>query len=194
MPALRNPVHESMCRDVAGGMSREAAWRAAGFGSRNSTRFFKRPEIAARVTELQEEFAEGSRISLAYLQERMLSYAQGDVTDYLEPRPYTDGKLRVRNLKELPPELRARIARVTIDKNGTINFEIYDKVKALETLIRSIGPTRLEVTGRDGGPINLSDPANLARLDEEELQMLQHVVLKIESHAAAEPAEAGEAE
>ena len=93
-----------------------------------------------------------------------------------------------------PPELRARIAKVTIDKSGTVNFEIYDKVKALETLMRSIGPTRLEVTGRDGGPINLSDPANLARLDEAELQMLQHVVLKIESHASAEPAENCEAE
>jgi len=138
MPALRNPVHDSMCRDVAGGMSREAAWRAHGFGSRNSTRFFKRPEVAARVDELRDEFNKGSAISLAYLQERLLALTKADVGHYLEKRPYSD-KLRVRDITGLPPELRACISEVTIDKNGTLNFKLHDKVKAIESLLRSIG-------------------------------------------------------
>jgi hypothetical protein len=127
-----------MCRDVAGGMTREASWRAAGFGSRNSTRFFKRPEVAARVAELREEFNKGSAISLAYLQEQLLHLTKADVGNYLEKRPYSD-KLRVKDITGLPPELRACISEVTIDKAGTLNFRLHDKTKAIETLLKSIG-------------------------------------------------------
>jgi hypothetical protein len=127
-----------MCRDVAGGMTREAAWRAAGLGSRNSTRFFKRPEVAARVAELREEFNKGSAISLAYLQEQLLALTKADVGLYLEKRPYSD-KLRVKDITGLPPELRACISEVTIDKAGTLNFRLHDKTKAIEALLKSIG-------------------------------------------------------
>jgi Terminase small subunit len=180
MPALRNPVHESMCRDVAGGMSREAAWRSAGFGSRNSTRFFKRPEVAARVEELREEFNKGSAISLAYLQERLLAFTTADIGNYLEKRPYSD-KLRVKDLTALPPELRACVSKVTIDRNGTLNFELHDKTKAIAELIKTVAPTKLEVTGPNGSA--LFDPDNLAKLDEDEVLLLKRLVAKIINNA-----------
>jgi hypothetical protein len=144
MPALRNPVHESMCRDVAGGMSREAAWRAAGFGSRNSTRFFKRPEVAARVEELRTAFNEGSKLQLAYLQESLLSLSKADIGVYFEKRPHSD-KLRVKDITALPAEVRAAISEVTIGKDGTINIKIHDKVKILETLAKTIAGPSVDV-------------------------------------------------
>jgi Terminase small subunit len=173
---LRNPVHESMCRDVAGGMSREAAWRAHGFGSRNSTRFFKRPEVAARVAELREEFNQGSAISLAYLQERLLAFTTADVGNYLEKRPYSE-KLRVKDLTALPPELRACVSKVTIDRNGTLNFELHDKTKAIEALIKTVAPSKFELTGANGAALFDSD--NLAKLNEEEVLLLKRLVAKV---------------
>jgi hypothetical protein len=176
MPALKNPVHDSMCRDVAGGMSREATWRAHGFGSRNSTRFFKRPEVAARVEELRQEFNEGSKISLAYLQEKLLNFTTADIGRYLEKRPYSD-KLRVKDLTALPPELRACVSEVTIDKNGTLNFRLHDKTKAIEALIKTVAPAKLEVTVPNGSA--LFDVNNLAKLDEDEILLLKRLVAKI---------------
>jgi hypothetical protein len=144
MPALRNPVHESMCRDVAGGMSREAAWRAAGFGSRNSTRFFKRPEVAARVEELRTEFNEGSKLQLAYLQESLLTLSKADIGAYFEKRPHSD-KIRAKDITSLPPEVRACISEVMIGKDGTVNLKIHDKVRVLEALVKTIAGPSVDV-------------------------------------------------
>jgi Terminase small subunit len=177
-------------------MSREAAWRAHGFGSRNSTRFFKRPAIAARVDELREEFNEGSRISLAYLQERLLAFTTADVGNYLERRPYSD-KLRVKDLTALPPELRACVSEVTIDKGGTLNFKLHDKTKAIDTLLKTLpgalAAGKVEVSGPGGAPLamlieHLLHPDNLAKLEDTEVETLRLIAHKIaddESPSAA---------
>jgi hypothetical protein len=140
MPRLKNAVHESLCRDVAGGMSREAAWRAHGFGSRNSTRFFNRPKIAGRVKELQAEFNEGAKLQLAYLQESLLLLSKADPGNYFEKAPHSS-RLRVKDITSLPPEVRACISDVMIGKDGIVNIKLHDKVKILEALARTIvGP------------------------------------------------------
>jgi hypothetical protein len=138
MPALANSTHESMVRDVAGGMTEYDAWRAAGNQSRNYTRFFSRPEVVARLAELREQFNERSAISLGYLPAQLLRLTKADIGNYLEKRPHS-ASLRVKDITGLPPELRACISEVTIDKAGTLNFKLHDKTKAIETLLKSIG-------------------------------------------------------
>jgi hypothetical protein len=143
-----------MCRDVAGGMSCEAAWRAHGFGSRNSTRFFKRPAIAQRVEELRREFNEAAAIHLRYIQEKLLSLASSDITNYFEQNQW--GSLRVkRNLAELPPEMRSAINGLKIDKNGRVEVKLESKAHAIDTLLKTLpgalAAGKLEVTGKDGG-------------------------------------------
>jgi hypothetical protein len=140
MPALANSTHEAMVRDVAGGMSEYDAWRAAGNQSRNYTRFFSRPEVRDRLAELRAQFNERSAISLAYLQAQLLRLTKADVGNYLEKAPHST-RLRVKDITALPPELRACIAEVTIDKNGTMNFKLHDKTKAIEALIKTVQPT-----------------------------------------------------
>src|SRR5262249_26052276 len=123
-----------MCRDVAGGMSREAAWRAHGFGSRNSTRFFKRKAIAQRVEELCQEFNQAAAIHLRYLQEKLLAFVASDITNYFEQNQW--GRLRVkRNLSDLPAEMRSAISEMRVDKNGEIKLKLESKVHALDTLL-----------------------------------------------------------
>ncbi len=138
MPALANSTHESMCRDVAGGMSREAAWRAHGFGSRNSTRFFNRPKIAARVAELQSEFNEGAKIHAAYLAEKLLTVVNTDVCQFIEPVPYST-RLRLRDITKLPAEQRRAISELVIDKNGRTSIKLESKTHALDSLAKMTG-------------------------------------------------------
>jgi hypothetical protein len=127
-----------LCRDVAGGMSEHAAWVAAGNKGRNGSRFFKRPEVAARVAELRQEFNERSAIALSYLQEQLLQLLKADIGNYLEKRPYSN-RLHVRDLTQLSPELRACISEVTFGKGGEINIKVHDKLKVMDTLLRSMG-------------------------------------------------------
>jgi hypothetical protein len=175
---LSNSKYETMARDIAGGMSDRAAWLAAGYSSSNYNYFqlTRKPEFVARVDELREQFNEGSKISLAYLQEQLLKFTTADIGNYLEKRPYSD-KLRVRDLTALPPELRACVSKVTIDRNGTLNFELHDKTKAIAELIKTVAPTKLEVSGLNGSA--LFEPDNLARLDEDEVLLLKQLVAKI---------------
>jgi hypothetical protein len=181
-----------MCRDVAGGMTREAAWRAHGFGSRNSTRFFKRPAIAARVAELQAEFNEGSRISLAYLQERLLALTTGDVGNYLEKRPYSD-KLRVKDITSLAPELRACISEVNVGKGGELSFKIYDKIRAIEVLLRSVGAisdANVDVAVNLGARID----AAITRMSPDDMRAVARALEVGLSEASSEPSHVTEVE
>ena len=94
--------------------------------------------------------------------------AHSDLTDYLT----ADGYLRVRNLKELPPQITKaikklkfhRVVREVRDNEGNIKmevakedceFELYDKKAALEALGKEIGMfvDRKEFTGKDGQPL-----------------------------------------
>lgn len=64
MPALKNPKHEAFCRNrVYQQMAIGAAYRAAGYkggkgGKANATRLSQRPEIVARIAELQVKLEE----------------------------------------------------------------------------------------------------------------------------------------
>jgi Terminase small subunit len=138
MPALRNPVHESMVRDVAGGVSREAAWRAHGFGSRNSTRFFNRPKVAARLSELQSEFNEGSKIQLRYLEEKYFGIVNADIGQFVEKAPHSD-RLRLRDVTRMAPEQRRAIQELVIEKNGRTSIKLESKSHALDALTKMAG-------------------------------------------------------
>jgi Terminase small subunit len=182
MPALRNPVHESMCRDVAGGMSREAAWRAHGFGSRNSTRFFKRPAIAKRVDELRAEFNEAAGIHLRYLQEKLLGIVTTDATEFFEQRPYSTS-LRLRDPKTLPPEMRASVAEMYVDKGGRAGIKLESKLHALDSLLKTIGAFS------DGATVNVAAIASMdvEITDDDRKKALASLFAKFKAKAEAVP-------
>lgn len=193
---LNNPKFEMMARDIAGGMSEWAAFLAAGYSPKSNSGYHReitrRSDFIARVEELREKFNEGSKISLAYLQERLLAFTTADIGNFLEKRPYSE-KLRVKDLTALPPELRACVSRVTIDKNGTLNFELHDKTKAIAELIKTVAPRKVELSGPDGGPMLLDallHSENLAKLEDSEIEALKVIASKIVGPVAAETAEA----
>jgi hypothetical protein len=89
-----------------------------------------------------------------YLQERLLPVASSNIIDYFEA---DGGKLKLKDLAALDRGLTAAIASLKIDgKTGDVTLRLWDKVSATATLLKAIGgmpADKLEVTGKDGGPL-----------------------------------------
>jgi hypothetical protein len=158
--ALKNPKHEAFCREVAGGLNYRQAWVAIGnnLASNNFGKLARRPEVQARIAELQEEFNRHSTIGLRYLQEKLLPIATSDVTRYF--KRVCGGKLKLRDVTKLPAELRAALSEMRIDPDGTVTIKPWDKIGAINSLLKTVGgfaPQRIELTGREDAPIETFD-------------------------------------
>ena len=81
MPALANPRHERFAQETAKGASPAEACRAAGyrpaerFAGQAGRRLRARPEIKARVAEIQERAAVRAEVTLADLTQALLRIA-----------------------------------------------------------------------------------------------------------------------
>jgi phage terminase small subunit len=78
--------------------------------------------------------------------------------------PFTGIKLK--NHKDISEYALPAVAKIREDKSGGLLIEMHNKVQALTLLGKHLGMfiERTEVTGRDGGAIELSDTERAARL------------------------------
>lgn len=76
----------------------------------------------------------------------------------------------------------AEVSQIMNEYGGTTKFKLHDKVKALEMLARHLGlfVDKVEVTGHNGGPIEVS-PIDLDKLSVAELQSLRQLASKASS-------------
>lgn len=160
MSALKNPKHEAFCREVAGGLNYRQAWISVGnnVASNNFGKLARRPEVQARVAELREEFNRTAGIKVEYLREKLLPIATSDVTRYF--RRGRGGKLVLRDVTKLPAELRAALSELRVEPDGTVTIKAWDKIGAINSLLKTVGgfaPQRIELTGKDGGPVETFD-------------------------------------
>jgi len=187
MPALENPTHEAMCRDVAGGMSEWAAWLAAGYDPKNKNyrRHFKREEVVARIAELRDEFNEAAGIHLRYLQEKLLAIVTTDVTAFFEQRPYSTA-LRLKDPTTLPAHMRAAVSEMFVDRNGKIGVKLESKTNALDTLIKTIGgfaPDRVDARVLNMNAANLGEDG--APTDQARVRALSALLAKVRAKSEA---------
>jgi hypothetical protein len=138
--ALKNPRHELLAREVAGGNSMAAAWREAGLDPKasNASRTFRRPEIQERIEFLRQEFNRMAGISLAALQARLLRLADCNLISFFEADEKT-GKLRLKDLTKLPSAVTAPIRELQIDEHGAVKLKTADPLHAIDSLLRTIG-------------------------------------------------------
>jgi phage terminase small subunit len=163
MAALKNPKHDAFAREIAGGNSFACAWTAVGYNenSNNAARLARQPKIVARVAELRDEFNAAAGLHLRYLQEKLLPLASSDATRYFEA--ITGGGLKLKDFTVLPAELRVAIAEVAIDDKGKIKFKLHDKLRAIDSLIKTIGgyaPDKIELT-QNGAAIGFAEMQSL---------------------------------
>jgi len=154
MPALSEPKYEVFAREVAAGRTRAAAAVAAGYsesdaGSRGA-KLAKRPEIAARIAELQEAAAEAVVETVRVTRERVLQELER--LAFFDARKLFNEEGEFRRITELDEDT-ARAVTVVDGK-----LRLADKNAALQSLARHLGMFRdkVELTGADGGAVQTS--------------------------------------
>jgi hypothetical protein len=154
---LRNPKHENAARHYAAGLPERDAWVMAGYAVSNLDylKVMREQDFIDRVAEFRDADQTAHGVSLPFLQQRLLRIALSDPGQFFEPIPYTSGRWRAKDLLSLPPELRSCIAEVNFDKNGRPLIKLHDRMKALTELARLIGPSKVEVSGPNGEPLDV---------------------------------------
>jgi hypothetical protein len=191
MPALGNPKHERFCQELhklvwAGGSTKEsriAAYQAAGFEAcdslnDNARRFANLKHIKARLGELSDYAAKLAGIDAGWAMLRLKELAESNLDDYLGPpdgsgtRYFTVGKASREKLGLLA-ELQ-QDEETQIGENGDgrrilkTKLKLCDRVGTIGLMAKIAGwaaPTRVETTGRDGGPIATEDTTPRSDID-----------------------------
>jgi hypothetical protein len=139
MGKLRNPRRERFAVEVASMVPVDRAYLAAGFRSKpewarpNGSKLAHVPEVAARIMELRSEFADGCKLSIEYLQAKLLPAAELNVIDFFD-----EGKLKP--ISELSRDQGAAISSIKLHENGEVaELRFIPKDGAVNTLLRSIG-------------------------------------------------------
>jgi phage terminase small subunit len=163
MPILKNVRHEKVCREFVSGPNagnKTASHAAAGFSGdkRDAGKFFNRPDVKARVIELQEQFDKADRKALEIACERLAITKENvlaelakigfaNMLDYV--RVTDEGEAYV-DLSALDRDKAAAIQEVTVDtyQEGRgddarevkrIKFKLGDKRAALVDIGKHLG-------------------------------------------------------
>jgi phage terminase small subunit len=174
MPVLKNVRHELFVQARARGLQPAEAYLAAGFPNINpkwvrqpAYKLNKQPDIQDRLAEILSKPAEEAGITALgiLLQLKQIGYA--NMQDYITVD--SDGVARI-NLRNLTRDQAAAIQKVrtkeTETKFGTVtevHLELHDKVGALVKLGDHLGifKQKIEVTGANGGPVQLASIATI---------------------------------
>lgn len=178
---LDDPQQETACQKRAMGLSQEAAYHAAGYSdANNASRFFRQPHIRARVskvkarrvlladldeglvlTNLKALAKQGQVIGNANLDDFFAHNDKGErigieLTDVPRKKMAALGEVTVEQYTEGPRDDPQTIKRTKIRLKGAT-----DAIAANQLIGKYLGMWRdiniTEVTGKDGGPIEVSD-------------------------------------
>lgn len=144
MGALRDPQQEKFCRELVEQylkipptkQPKLEAYKAAGYAPHkgNATRLAKDPSVAARVTELLDEYREYLDIRPIKALVRVERVAEAKLPDYFEE----DGRT-LKNITMLPPHLKEALASIEWDDEGRPKIKLHDKNQANFALIKHFG-------------------------------------------------------
>lgn len=177
MPVLDNSRWELYAQGVAGGKTQAQAYVDAGFAANdsNAAQLAKRPEVAARITEINGRGAERAAVTAERVIAEIAKIGFASIADYVkinnDGQPYYD-------FTGITPDQLAAIQALEIDQYtegedddeaGTtarivkkIKVKQHPKLAALELLAKHTGAIvdRKELTGANGGPIQLENQIN----------------------------------
>ena len=177
MPVLENPRHERFAQELAKGISAEAAYAASGYKRDRgaASRLSSKVNIQARVAELLERGAARAEVTVEKIVAELAKIGFANMADYMRPNAAGDPYL---DFSRLTREQAAALQEVTVeaftegrgeDKRDVrrVKFKLYDKRAALVDMGRhlSMFPTKVEMSGKDGGPIETRElsPLEAAR-------------------------------
>ena len=132
---------------------------------RNAHELAVNSKIAARMVELRDQAAQRAGVSIVQVLEElaMVAFTHIDAVASWDAK----GVLTLVATDELSPEALATIKNVKLSATGDLTVELESRIPALIAIGKHLGmfPTRVEQTGKDGGPIQHEVRALVAVLD-----------------------------
>jgi phage terminase small subunit len=119
---------------------------------------------------MRAEVADIVGITPAMMAAELKRLALSDMGDFVT---WDGGGVTLRRSSEVETRCVVEVSETTSPTGGTVKFKLHDKRAAIADLNKMMGwnaPDKTEVTGKDGGPIEVSDAksalaARLARLN-----------------------------
>ena len=150
-------------------------------------RLSRNVEIQAAIQAAMKARQERTEITQDRVLAELAKIAFGDQRAVMEWGP---SGVKLRDSKDLTDDQAAIVAEVSESvtaAGGTLKLKTHDKVGALKLLGEHLGmfKQRVELTGKDGGPIQSQDaPPDLSSLTDEELEQLARIVAKAWGNSA----------
>ncbi len=151
-----------------------AAAQRAGYSENTAAGLLGDPRIIAAIEEAQKNHLKRLGLTQERVLEEYLKLAFSDMMNFINVRA---GRVTFKdNFDELPQNILAGISEISESPSAGIRLKLHDKLRALDALAKNLGlfVNRVEVTGRDGGPIQY----DLSRLSIEELSTLETLLGK----------------
>ena len=172
------------------------AYRKAGFKAKNPTdcvkKLLDKPIVKAAINNMSQKLAAKNELSVDRVLEEYQAIAYSQIHDFMT---LVDGELVI-DLEKVGPDSRAARAIDTISQDEAVTRDgptvvkrkvtRHDKMKALDFLAKFLGmdqPTRIEVSGPDGKPIQVRQDIDYSALSIEELEALYLMAQKVEGAA-----------
>lgn len=167
MKPTLTPKQQAFCREYLIDLNATQAAIRAGYSEKTARsqaqRMLTNVDIQTELKELMEIRAKRAEIDADTVLAELLRIARADIGEAFNP----DGSLK--SMAEMPEEIRRAISGVDVfeefqgrgDSREQIGFtrkvRFWDKVKALEMLGRHLRmfSDRVEITGKDGGPVEV---------------------------------------
>lgn len=147
---------EAMPAAIEAGYSRRTA-------KCNSYAILRRPHIAAAIAEARAKREKRTQITADNVLKELARLAFVNTTDLVSIK---GGRVRISDTSRMTEDQKAAILELADTPNG-MRIKLHDKKGALELLGKHLGlfPTRVELTGRNGGPVDVVE-----HLSDDELQ------------------------
>lgn len=170
---------EAYCLAIVAGMSQIDAYRHSHPAARKwqdqavypkASVLSANDKVKVRIGNLLKKAAEKNDVTAERIIKEIALIAFGRKKDLMKWGPEGLKLIDSDTLTDDQAALVSEIKETVTSAGGTLSLKTHDKVKALELLGRHVGlfSDKLEVTGKDGGPIRTK--AELAELSDQDLE------------------------
>ncbi|CAB4156292.1 Terminase small subunit [uncultured Caudovirales phage] len=196
MPVIKNPQREAFALCIARGEEVTKSYAAVypGHGIKDmktlsvkASRLHTQPVIQARIAEMKEALSVRTHITQQRVLEELAKIGFSNAGDMVELG--SDGKTTV-DISKLSSDQKAAISEIQIETDDKgkqrVRVKLHDKRAALMDIGKHLGMFRekIEVTGKDGGAIEVKNRLEVSLLDREEREMLKQMLLAIAERKA----------
>lgn len=147
-----------------------------------ASKFLSTSKIVDRIAILRGATLNKSEYGRDNLLEEYKAIAHCNIIDFIENGAQTDdGKtltMKLIHFRQLPRELTAAVRTIKTKKNGEVEFQLYDKIKAMEGLGKHFG--LFEKDNIQKGSLGL----DISKLSEKELLVFNKLLIKSQQNGA----------